>query len=196
MCESVEPVVLEQTEYLGTYCDGVIRLAGPVDWDDGTPVQVRIACLPPAPAQGIGRAIIAGFGLAGRWVAEIFDRYGIEYVVVERNPETIAAQRRIGRQVIEGDISQEETLRRAGVETAATLVLTVPNEAALREATRAARALNPRLYIVGRTVYSSTGMKIEQLGADEVIKVEQVVARQFYEIMLRKVLATGATMKD
>jgi len=186
----------EVLEYLGIYADGVVRLSARVDWPDGTPVVVHIAAVDPVSAgKRFGRVIIAGFGLAGRWVADIFDRHGIEYVIVEKNPNTIAAQRKLGRTVIEGDISDEQTLRQAGAERASVLALTIPDEPAVLEATRLARSLNPNIYIVARTMYSSAGIKASQFGADEVVKGEQVVARQFYEMLLRKVVGQPPEVK-
>jgi CPA2 family monovalent cation:H+ antiporter-2 len=145
--------------------------------------------LPGKAANGaeLGKVIIAGFGLAGRWIADIFDRHGIEYVVVDTNRTTIEAQRKIGRGVIEGNIADEATLRAAGIDSASILALTVPDEEAVLKATRLARQLNPNIYIVARTLYSSSGMQAAQFGADEVVKAEQVVARQFYEMLLRKI---------
>lgn len=183
-----------QNEYLGVYSQGVIHLTAQVDWPDGTFVSVRVAePLPGRVADGreLGKVIIAGFGLAGRWIADIFDRHNIEYVVVETNRATIDAQRRIGRQVIEGNIAEEATLRAAGIESAAILALTVPDEEAVLAATRLARQLNPNIYIVARTLHASSGMQAAQYGADEVVKAEQVVARQFYEMLLRKIGKPG-----
>jgi voltage-gated potassium channel Kch len=175
-------------EYLGVYEDGVIRLSARVAWPDGTRVAVRVAEPPlEAAARALGKVIIAGFGLAGRWIADIFDRHGIEYTVVEKNAETVQSQRKLGRSVVEGDISDEQTLREAGIEEASILALTVPDEPAVLRATQLARSIRPGIYIVARTLYSSSGMQASQLGADEVIKAEQVVARQFYEMLLRKI---------
>jgi len=139
-----------------------------------------------SPAE-IGPVIIAGFGLAGRWIADIFDRHGVDYVVVEKNPQTVRTQQRLGRKIIEGDISDEQTLRKAGIDRASILALTIPDEQAVLRATRLARQLNPGIYIVARTTYSSAGLQAAQLGADEVIKAEQAVARQFYDMLVRKV---------
>jgi len=175
-------------EYLGIYEDGVIRLSANVDWQDGTPVYVRVAeVASEGVGKELGKVIIAGFGLAGRWIADIFDRHGIEYVVVEKNAATVEAQRRVGRTVVQGDISEERTLHEAGIKGASILALTVPDEQAVFDATRLARSIKPGIYIVARTLYSSSGMQATQLGADEVIKAEQVVARQFYEMLLRKI---------
>lgn len=178
------------SEHWGVYEDGVIRLSARVDWEEGTPVLVRVADRSPSPREDlhdIGKVIIAGFGLAGRWIADIFDRHHIEYTIVEKNVATVQTQRELGRTVVEGDIASEDTLRRAGIEEASILALTVPDEGAVLEATRTARRLKPGIYIVARTMYSSSGMQASQLGADDVIKAEQVIARQFYEMLLRKI---------
>lgn len=176
-------------EYHGTFRDGYVELDGPVNWPPGTRVVVHVA--PPAStsmseAKSFGPVIIAGFGLPGRWVADIFDRHGIEYLIVDSNPETVKVQRALGRTVIEGNIAEEDTLRRAGVERASILALTVPNEQAVLTATELARRLNPGIYIVARMTYSSSGIEASRRGADEVVKAEQAVARQFYEMLLRK----------
>jgi len=190
MTHVMEPILEtpEEAEYLGTYEKGVVRLAAPVDWPDGTRVTVRVAETPAreGPGKEFGKVIIAGFGLAGRWVADIFNRHGVEYVIVDKNPETIKAQCELGHEAIVGDISQAETLRKAGIEHASILALTIPDESAVLEATRLARQMKPDIYIVARTSYSSSGMRAFQLGADDVVKAEQAVARQFYEMMLRK----------
>ena len=177
-------------EYAGVYQDGVIKLSAHVGWPDGTPVLVRataggITDLP----ENFGKVIIAGFGLAGRWIADIFDRHGIDFTIVEKNVDTCVAQGKLGHAVVQGDISDPDTLRAAGIEQASILALTIPDETAVFEATRVARSLKPDIYIVARTTYSSSGMKASQLGADDVVKGEQVVARQFYELLLRKISA-------
>jgi len=194
MSDQPESGSQRQNEYLGVYSEGIVHLTAQVDWADGTFVSVRVAePLPGRAADGreLGRVIIAGFGLAGRWIADIFDRHNIEYVVVETNRATIEAQRRIGRQVIEGNIADETTLHAAGIESATILALTVPDEEAVLAATKLARRLNPNIYIVARTLHSSSGMQAAQFGADEVVKAEQVVARQFYEMLLRKIGKPG-----
>jgi len=187
------PAEADDAEYLGTYRDGLVNLDGTPDWADGTRVVVRVADAQEPISQGdeLGPVIIAGFGLAGRWIADIFDRHGVEYVIVERNPRTVETQRGLGRRVVQGDIADEATLRAAGIDKASILALTIPDEQAVLQATAIARKLRPGIYIVARTTYSSTGMQASQLGADDVIKAEQMVARRFYEMMLRKVGSLG-----
>ena len=57
----------QQSEYLGVYEGGVVRLSANVDWPDGTRVSVRVADIAtPEPGKKLGKVIVAGFGLAGR----------------------------------------------------------------------------------------------------------------------------------
>ncbi len=179
----------KETEYFGTYSDGLVKLDGRASWPEGTRVVVRAGQEQEQQRadEELGPVIIAGFGLAGRWIADIFDRHGVDYVIVEQNPRTVETQRGLGRRTVQGDIAEEATLRQAGIEKASILALTIPDDQAVLRATEAARRLRPGIYIVARTTYSSTGMQASQLGADDVIKADQMVARQFYEMMLRKV---------
>ncbi len=192
--EHVDPLTEERVEqYMGTFRDGVIHLDVPVDWRQGTRVIVSVADVEQPEDEKLGLVIIVGFGLAGRWVADIFERHKVEYVIVDQNPETIEIQRRLGLKAVHGDISKEQTLREAGIEQASLLVLTIPDEDAVLRATTLARKIKPDIYIVARTNYTSMGMRASQLGADEVIKGEQAVARQFYEKLIRKL---GASPDD
>lgn len=185
----------EPEEYLGYYENGVIRLAARTNWPDGTPVCVRVANLTPEDAaRRFGKVIVAGFGLAGRWVADIFDRHEIEYTIVDENPETVDTQCKLGRRAIVGNVATEQTLDRAGIADASILILTIPDEKAVLEATVLARSMRPDLYIVARTTHASAGIQAAQCGADEVIKAEQVVARHFYEMLLRKVTAASGAI--
>lgn len=173
-------------DYMGTFESGVIRLDTPVDWKDGTRVVVSVAEPESVSEADLGPVILVGFGLAGRWVADILHRHKVEYVIVDENPETIEVQKRLGQRAVLGDISQESTLRQAGIEQASLLVLTIPDEQAVLGATELARRLKPDIYIVARTNYTSAGLRAAELGANEVVKGEQAVARQFYEKLSRK----------
>lgn len=166
------------------YRHGQLELEGPVDWPAGTRVVVVPVEAPADLRDRVGGpVVIAGFGLAGRYVADLLDQGHIDYVIVEKNPVTVQTQVCLGRRIIQGDISEEETLRRAGIDRAAILALTVPDEQAVLRATSLARSHHPGIYIIARTTYTSVGLKASQLGADEVVKAEQAVALQFYERM-------------
>jgi len=124
--------------------------------------------------------IIAGYGVGGRFIAEYLNEKHIPFVVVELNAETCATQRDLGVEIIQGDISEEEVLRHAGVETASILALAIPDEDAALRATETADAIRPEIHIIASTRYTSTGLQALQKGADDVIVAEQAVAQEFY----------------
>lgn len=171
-----------QDQPLGaTYADQRVLLDCPADWPDGTRLLV-LPVLPPASGEHMdGHVIVVGFGLAGRYVADLLDGANTPYTIIERNPTTVATQRALGRNIVEGCATDAETLAKAGVNTAAIVALTIPDEEAVLKATALTRRLRPEVYIIARTNYSSKGMRASQLGADAVVKAEQAVAMQFYE---------------
>ena len=125
-----------------------------------------------------GHAIIAGFGVPGRAVADVLEIAQVPFCVVELNRKTVERCVHRGVHIIEGDVCDEQTLRRAGVERATLLVLAVPNDAAVLQAVRLAREVNAKLRIIARLRFISAGMEAHRLGADEVIVEEQAVAAE------------------
>src|SRR5881227_3367558 len=92
-----------------------------------------------------GHAIIAGFGVPGRAVGEVLAARHIPFVVVELNPKTVDRCAHAGIRIIEGDVREEQTLRRAGIERAIFFAITVPDDPTALEAVRAARQINPSI---------------------------------------------------
>ncbi len=178
----------------GTYSDGVIKLKEKVTWPQDAPVLVlytpQYSTLTPIVEGKMGHAIIAGYGLAGRFIADVFLRHNVPFVLVEKNPKTVQVQRELGANIIEGDIRDESILQQAGISQASVLALTIPDEPAVLDATQMARKLNPNIYIVARTQYASVGLQAARMGADEVVQAEYAVAVQFYQSFLRKLQAT------
>ena len=158
-----------------------------MDWPDGTLLEVRPVFPVDAAKRLAGRVIIVGFGLAGRCVADLLATATIPFTIIERNPTTVATQRALGRQIVEGDVLDADTLRAAGLDDASILALTIPDEDEVLRATSLARRLHPDIFIIARTNYASKGMQATQLGADEVVKAEQAVAFQFYERLRRRI---------
>jgi monovalent cation:H+ antiporter-2, CPA2 family len=130
-----------------------------------------------------GHAIIAGFGVPGRAVADVLAANGVEFCVVELNPNTVERCSHIGVHIIAGDVCNEETLRRAGVDRSTLLVLAVPNDNAVLEAVSVARRLNPTLHILARCRFISAGMEAHRRGASEVIIEEQAVASEMTRLL-------------
>ncbi len=68
-------------------------------------------------------------------------RHGIRYCIVDQNPKTVATQRELGRTAVQGDISDPQTLEKAGIAEASILALTIPDEQAVLRAVATARPL-------------------------------------------------------
>ena len=61
---------VDSATYRGIFRRGLLRLLEDAPWDEGTPVEVSLAEAPSADViNQMGLVIVAGFGLAGRWVA-------------------------------------------------------------------------------------------------------------------------------
>lgn len=123
------------------------------------------------------RAIIGGYGVVGRAVADRLEKAGVETVLVEMNPTTVQRQSTLGRRILYGDISAPEILEAAGIHEAAALVITVPDQEAAVRACAVARSLEPDLFIAARTSILSQGMLASRAGADHVT-IEEVATAE------------------
>lgn len=151
-------------------------------------MKLLVRPVPAHASQGLpeDHVVIVGFGLAGRYVADLLDRASVSYTIIETNAETVETQRALGRCAVLGDGADAKTLIQAGLDRSAVLALTMPDQEAVLQAVRLARRLCPDLYIVARTEFSSQGLRACELGADEVVNAEQAVALQFYERLSRR----------
>jgi voltage-gated potassium channel Kch len=130
-----------------------------------------------------GHAVIAGFGVPGRAVADHLHAGGMSYCVVEKNVQTVDRCRKSGLLIAEGDAADPEVLRRAGIERAVLFVCAVPNDDAMYAAVAEARRLNPALRIIARCRYVSSGIEATRRGADEVVVEEKAVAQAFEALL-------------
>jgi len=131
------------------------------------------------------RAIVVGYGLVGRLVAERLAADGCVVTIVEMNLATIEKQLGLDRRCTYGDAREAETLRRAGIEKADAVIVTVPDEEAAVEVVRVARKLRPGVYIAARTNFVSRGLKARAMGADDVV-IEEVVTAEAMERLVQQ----------
>jgi CPA2 family monovalent cation:H+ antiporter-2 len=112
------------------------------------PLEPELLAVPPA--SGEARAIVVGHGRVGKVVCDLLDVHGVPYLSTDRDPETVAKQRRLGRGVYYGDAANPEFLRRCGVMEASALIVTIHDREAIDEIVRVARHMRPDLLIVSR----------------------------------------------
>lgn len=72
-----------------------------------------------------GHVVLAGFGRVGRTIAAVLDAERIPYLAIDSEPELVTQAQAQGRPVRFGDASRVEVLRRARVDHAVALVITI-----------------------------------------------------------------------
>src|SRR6185312_14101580 len=94
--------------------------------------------------------IICGYGRVGRRVAEEFRASSVDYVVLDYREDAIAAAREHGDLLIEGYATEDDDLRRAGLDRAAGLVVASDDDADNLYITLSARSVRKDIQIVAR----------------------------------------------
>jgi voltage-gated potassium channel len=113
--------------------------------------------------------IICGFGRVGQRVAREFRAASAPYVVLDFRTEALEAAREGGHLFIEGDGTEDEDLRRAGLPSAAGLVAASDSDADNLYITLSARAERPDLVIVARGSDEDAEKKLRLAGANRVV---------------------------
>jgi CPA2 family monovalent cation:H+ antiporter-2 len=152
--------------------------------DEAPPPEVRVS-------HRAHRAILIGYGPTGKTVARLLKESGIVPTVVELNIDTVRAIRQEGIDAIYGDATRPETLTEAGIDSAASLILTSAGMANSTEVIRAAREANPAVRVLARAMYLRDLSGLKDAGADTVYTGEGEVALAFVEDLLLRVGATA-----
>ena len=132
-----------------------------------------------------GHLVLCGYGRVGSTVARELAHAGQRFVVVDINPESLADATRDGHLVVEGDATDDDVLRSAGVVRARGLITTIDSDAHNVYVTLSARALNPSLFVVARANQDGAEAKLLQAGASRVVSPYARAGRQIAELAIR-----------
>lgn len=136
-----------------------------------------------------GHHIVAGLGRVGLAVAGSLSAEDAPFVVIERDPETIALAKARGWLVLEGDATEEDVLINAGVTRARSLVTALDADADNLFVTFSARAMSPELFIVARSSHESSEAKLKRAGADRVLTPNAIGGRRMAAMVLHPVVS-------
>jgi voltage-gated potassium channel len=114
--------------------------------------------------------IICGYGRVGRQIAREFRATGLEYVVVDANPDAVQAAREHGDLLIEDSGTDPGSLTNASLETARGLVASSDSDVNNLYVTLSARAARPDMLIVARAATEDAAEKLKLAGADRVVQ--------------------------
>src|SRR5436309_10698611 len=129
--------------------------------------------------------IICGFGRVGRRVAEEFRHEGASFVVLDFSPDAKAAAEEADLLFIEGNGTDDDDLRAAGLERARGLVAASDDDADNLYIALSARAANPELLIVARASTEDAAKKLRLAGADRIVQPYQAAGRVMANYLLR-----------
>lgn len=131
------------------------------------------------------RAVIVGYGPVGQTLARLLRENEIVPTIIEMNLETVQRLREEGVQAVYGDASHRDTLKTAGADRSASLILSASGLRNAEEIIRLARDLNPEIRVLVRSSYLRERPALRQAGADKVFSGEGEVALAMAESILR-----------
>jgi voltage-gated potassium channel len=133
--------------------------------------------------------IICGFGRVGRRIGAEFLASGQPFVVIDRNPDSIATAVALGVAAIDGDGTEDADLERAGLSHARALVASADSDEMNLFITLSARAARPDLFIVARASDDSAARKLRLVGADRVVQPYSSAGLQMANLVLKPQVA-------
>lgn len=121
--------------------------------------------------------IIVGVGRTGRHIISEFLRSGESFVVIDIDEEKIKHLETLFNKnfpYIVGDASDEDTLVKAGVERAKSLITTLPDDTKNVFVVLSARTMNPMLNIISRASDTSAMRKLLYAGVTSVVTISEI----------------------
>jgi voltage-gated potassium channel len=116
-----------------------------------------------------GHHIVCGYGRMGREAVSQLRRRGLRVAVIEQSPRALQGLARTNIPFVEGNATQDDVLRAAGIERAQGLIAAVGTDEDNLFVVLSARLLNPSLYIVARASQEDTVSKLTRAGANQVL---------------------------
>jgi voltage-gated potassium channel len=118
-----------------------------------------------------GHVIVCGWGRVGKEVATFLSNAGHDVVIIDRSEERIADTPHAW---VCGDVTDDETLERAGIMRAATLVAALDTDADNLYLAVAGRSMKPDLQIIARARNESSEAKLLRAGVDRVVNPQKL----------------------
>jgi voltage-gated potassium channel len=110
---------------------------------------------------------------------------GRKVVVIDVLSESLGRARREGFLEVEGDATEEATLRAAGIERARGLITTIDSDAHNVYVILSARAMNPGLFVVARANTADAETRLIQAGASRVVSPYTMAGHRLAELATR-----------
>ena len=150
-----------------------------LDWLTGTPgTQLRSEYAPPR-----GEWVVCGYGRFGQAIVRELERERVSVTILDPAPN-VASDRRI----VAGRGTEQAVLQAAGIETAEGLVASTDDDFVNLAIAVAARALNPRLFIVLRQNFVENRLLFDRFKADLVMVASEIIAHECFATLTTPLL--------
>lgn len=116
--------------------------------------------------------IIVGLNITGRTLVHGAEKLGIPYVVIEKDPEIMDQQIKLGTPMIYGDAGNEEVLKHANLNDCSVVVMSSQDAASAEPVIEVIKTLNPQAHIVVRAPSIKDAIKLRRSGAHAVVSDE------------------------
>jgi voltage-gated potassium channel len=133
--------------------------------------------------------IICGYGRVGRRIGAEFREAGIDFVVLDFNPESLEVARERGVPYVEGSGTKDEDLAQAGLAYARGLVASSDSDVDNLYITVSARAERPDLLIVARASTEDAATKLLRAGADRAVQPYATAGQEMAKLVLKPQVA-------
>lgn len=125
--------------------------------------------------------IIVGAGRVGRGTAEAFKERGMDYRIIEKNPDRI----KDNDKYILGSAEDLETLKKAGIQEAPCIIITTHDDDVNIYLTIYARQLRPNIQIISRSTLQRNVSTLHRAGADFVMSYATMGGNAIFNILER-----------
>lgn len=129
--------------------------------------------------------IICGYGRMGQQIVKDLTLYNVPCVVVEWNPEQLPKLREQNIPHVEGKASEDPMLVKAGIKRAKGLIAVAPSDEENVFIVLTAKVLNPKLFIVARSILKENEDKLKHAGADMVMSPYVLGGRRMAAAVIR-----------
>ena len=130
--------------------------------------------------------IVCGFGRIGKVISKILHENNRPFMIIENNPEEIAAIKELGYLVLEGDSTNDDMLIKAHIMDAKSLIAVTSSDADNVYIILSARGLKSEIYILARSSgKKGAETKLLRAGANKVFSPYEIGARRMAQSLLR-----------
>jgi voltage-gated potassium channel len=131
--------------------------------------------------QSIGSVIIIGGGRVGRAAGRTLAEADIDYVIIDSDP-----QKALPEKFLLGSAADYETLKKAGIQDAPTVIITTRDDDTNIYLTIYCRKLRPDLQIITRSTMETNTVRMHRAGADFVMSYASMGANILFNLLRKE----------